>query len=98
MSSTYLLTVLSFKNLLFDLYTSKKALIQIEKGNFEGAEPILLMMMEKAKSNIWQVNTSYNLAKVYMNKGEPEKAKRYIDFVMKYGGDTVYKSEISEML
>ena len=86
------------KNLLFDLYTTKKILIQIEKGNLEGAEQILLMMMEKAKSNLWQVNTSYNLAKVYLQKGNAEQAKRYIDFVMKYGGDTVYKSEISKMI
>ncbi|MBQ4119273.1 MAG: hypothetical protein IJD45_02665 [Clostridia bacterium] len=86
------------KNLLFDLYTMKKILIQIEKGNLEGAEQILLMMMEKAKSNLWQVSTSYNLAKVYLQKGNAEQAKRYIDFVMKYGGDTVYKSEISKMI
>jgi len=86
------------KNLLFDFYTSKKALIEIEKGNLEGAEQILLMMMEKAKSNLWQVSTSYSLAKVYLQKGNAEQAKRYIDFVMKYGGDTVYKSEISKMI
>ena len=86
------------KNLLFDLYTMKKILILIEKGNLEGAEQILLMMMEKAKSNLWQVSTSYNLAKVYLQKGNAEQAKRYIDFVMKYGGDTVYKSEISKMI
>ena len=76
----------------------KKILIQIQKGNLEGAEQILLMMMEKAKSNLWQVSTSYNLAKVYLQKGNAEQAKRYIDFVMKYGGDTVYKSEISKMI
>ena len=86
------------KNLLFDLYTMKKILIQIEKGNYDGAEPILLMMMEKATSNIWQVITSYYLARTYLQKGNNEQAKRYIDFVMKYGGNTIYKAEIAKLI
>ena len=86
------------KNLLFDVYMSKKVIIQIESGNFEGVEQILLMLLEKAKSNLWQVCTSYYLARVYLYSGNTEKAKRYIDFVMQYGGDTVYKAELLKMM
>ena len=77
---------------------SKKVIIQIESGDFEGVEQILLMLLEKAKSNLWQVCTSYYLARVYLHRGNTEKAKRYIDFVMQYGGDTVYKTKLSEIL
>ncbi|MBE6761116.1 MAG: tetratricopeptide repeat protein [Ruminococcaceae bacterium] len=86
------------KNLLFDIYTSKKVILQIETGDFEGAEQILLMLLEKSRSNLWQVCTSYYLARVYLHKGDTEKAKRYIDFAMQYGGDTVYKSELAKMI
>lgn len=86
------------KNQLFDLYTGKKMIVQIERGDFEGAEQIFLMLLEKADSNIFQVCTSYYLARVYLNSGNPEKAKRYIDFVMQYGGDTVYKTELSKII
>ena len=86
------------KNCFLDLYTSKKMLIQIEKGNFEGAEQIFLMMLEKAKTNLQQVSASFHLARVYMNKGETEKAKRYLDFVIQYGGDMMYKSEALKMI
>ena len=86
------------KNQLFDLYTGKKMLIQIEKGNFEGAEQIFLMLLEKADNNMHQVYVSYNLARIYLNGGNTEKAKRYVDFVMQYGGDTVYKTELAKLL
>ena len=85
------------KNQLFDLYTSKKIIIQIEKGNFEGAEQIFLMLLEKAECNMWQVYASYYLARVYLNGGDTEKAKKYLDFVMQYGGDTVYKTELAKL-
>ena len=73
-------------------------LIQIEKGNFEGAEQIFLMLLEKADNNMHQVYVSYNLARIYLNGGNTEKAKRYVDFVMQYGGDTVYKTELAKLL
>ena len=86
------------KNQLFDLYTGKKMIIQIERGNFEGAEQIFLMLLEKAKTNLHQVGICYELARIYLHNGNAEKAKRYIDFVMQYGGDTVYKTKLSEIL
>ena len=85
------------KNQLFDMYTSKKMIVQIERGDFEGAEQIFLMLLEKADSNIFQVCIGYYLARVYLNSGNPEKAKRYMDFVMQYGGDTVYKTKLQNL-
>lgn len=38
-----------------------------------------------------------NLAYVYMNTNRPEQAKRYIDFVLNYGGDTVYRAKTLQL-
>ena len=32
-----------------------------------------------------------------MNTNRPEEAKRYIDFVLNYGGDTVYRAKTLQM-
>lgn len=38
-----------------------------------------------------------NLAYAYMNTNRPEQAKRYIDFVLNYGGDTVYRAKTLQL-
>lgn len=85
------------KSLNFDYYNTKKMIIQIKNGNFEGAEQFFLSMLNKASTNIEQVYDSYQLAYVYMNTNRPEQAERYIDFVLNYGGDTVYRAKILQM-
>ena len=85
------------KSFWFDYYNVKKMIIQMKKGNFEGAEQFFLSMLDKATSNIHQVYESYHLAFVYMNTNRPEEAKRYIDFVLNYGGDTVYRAKTLQM-
>lgn len=85
------------KSLFYDFYNSKKMIMQIKKGDFEGAEQFFLSMLNKATLNIQQVCNSYSLAYIYMNTDHPEKAERYIDFVMNYGGDTVYRAKTLQL-
>lgn len=67
--------------------------MRIKQGNYEGAEEHYKKMMETVKPllPLGKASYSYALGKLYVLKGEPERAKEYLQVAYDLGGDTKYK-------
>lgn len=68
--------------------------IRIKQGNYEGAEEHYKKMMETVKPllPLGKASYSYALGKLLILKGEPERAKEYLQTAYDLGGDTKYKT------
>ena len=67
--------------------------MRIKQGNYEGAEEHYKKMMETVKPllPIGKASYSYALGKLFVLKGEPDKAREYLQVAYDLGGDTKYK-------
>ena len=74
--------------------------IRIKQGNYEGAEEHYKKMMETVKPllPLGKASYSYALGKLFILKGEPEKAREYLQVAYDLGGDTKYKKFAEENL
>lgn len=74
--------------------------IRIKQGNFEGAEEHYKKMMETIKPlyPISKVSYSYAIGRLLVLKGEPERAREYLQTAYDLGGDTKYKKHAEERL
>ena len=74
--------------------------MRIKQGNYEGAEEHYKKMMETVKPllPIGKASYSYALGKLYFLKGEPERAREYLQVACDLGGDTKYKMFAEEIL
>ena len=74
--------------------------MRIKQGNYEGAEEHYKKMMETVKPllPIGKASYSYALGKLYVLKGEPERAREYLQVAYDLGGDTKYKMFAEEIL
>ena len=68
--------------------------IRIKQGNYEGAEEHYKSMMETVKPllPLGKASYSYALGRLLVLKGEPERAKEYLQTAYDLGGDTKYKT------
>lgn len=74
--------------------------IRIKQGNYEGAEEHFKKMLDTIKpiKPLSQVSYSYSLGRLLILKGEPERAKEYLQVAYDLGGDTKYKTFAKEQL
>lgn len=68
--------------------------IRIKQGNYEGAEEHYKKMMETVKPlmPLGKSSYSYALGRLLILKGEPERARDYLQTAYDLGGDTKYKT------
>ena len=69
-------------------------------GNYDGAEEHYKKMLETIKPlcPLTEVSYSYALGKLLILKGEPEKAKEYLNVACEKGGDTKFRKFAEEKL
>ena len=74
--------------------------IRIRQGNFEGAEEHYLKMLDTIKPlyPITEASYSYALGRLFVLKGEPLRAKDYLQKAIDLGGDTKYCKKAEEEL
>lgn len=74
--------------------------MRVKQGNYEGAEEHYLKMMETVKPllPLGKASYSYALGKLLVLKGEPERAREYLQVAYDLGGDTKYKKFAEENL
>lgn len=74
--------------------------IRIKQGNYEGAEEHFLKMLDTIKPlyPLSKASYSYSLGRLLVLKGEPERAKEYLQAAYDVGGDTKYRKKAEEQL
>ena len=74
--------------------------IRIKQGNYEGAEEYYRKMLDTITPlfPLTKVSYSYALGRLLILKGEPERAKEYLQTAYDSGGDTKYKKHAGELL
>ena len=74
--------------------------IRIMDGNYDGAEEHYKKMLATIKPlyPLTEVSYSYALGKLLILKGEPEKAKEYLNVACEKGGDTKFRKFAEEKL
>lgn len=77
-------------NTFYDAYQSQQMLLEMQKGNYEGAEEFFLERLKKESLKITQVYIYYYLADVYQHFGNTERERECLTFVSDNGGDSIY--------
>ena len=74
--------------------------IRIKQGNYEGTEEHYLNALQTIKPlyPITEASYTHALGKLLILKGEPERAKEYLQVACDIGGDTKYKKFAEELL
>ena len=74
--------------------------MRIQQGNYEGAEEHYLKQLDTIKPlyPITEASYSFALGKLLILKGEPERARKYLQVANDLGGDTKYKKFAEELL
>lgn len=74
--------------------------IRIKQGNYEGAEEHYQKQLDTIKPlyPITEASYSHALGKLLFLKGEPERARKYLQKAVDLGGDTKYKKFAEELL
>ena len=74
--------------------------MRIQQGNYEGAEEHYQKQLDTIKPlyPITEASYSHALGKLLVLKGEPERARKYLQTAVDLGGDTKYKKFAEELL
>ena len=74
--------------------------IRIKQGNYEGAEEHFKKMLETTKPlyPLTKVSYSFSLGRLLVLKGEPERARDYLQTAYDLSGDTKFKKLAGEQL
>ena len=74
--------------------------MRIQQGNYEGAEEHYQKQLDTIKPlyPITEASYSHALGKLLFLKGEPERARKYLQVAIDLGGDTKYKKFAEELL
>lgn len=74
--------------------------MRIQQGNYEGAEEHYQKQLDTIKPlyPITEASYSHALGKLLVLKGEPERARKYLQVAIDLGGDTKYKKFAEELL
>lgn len=86
------------KKNLSDVYQTKQVLLEMEKGNYEGAEEHFLKRLKNNKIKITQVYCHYYLAEVYRHVENTKRERECLSFAAEHGGDTVYAEKAKSRL
>ena len=79
-------------------YQTKKILLAMEQGNYEGSEAFFLECLAKETPKLIQVYNHYYLAEVYRHFGNKEREQECLTFVADNGGDSIYAQEARKQL
>ena len=79
-------------------WQQKCVLLDMYRGNYNNAEKYFLTMLDIATTTINKVSFGYYLSQIYIKQQNYEKSKEYLDFVIKYGGDTYFLDRAKESL
>jgi hypothetical protein len=91
--------VSQFRKVSYDNnYMNKRIRINIEKGEFDGAEAYYKLLLETKKKKIEKVAIHYSLGEVYTHYGRTDEAKAAFSYCVEHGGDTIYVSKSKEKL
>ena len=80
------------------LYSFGNVVINVARGNYNGAEDYLNMLFDKDKTLLMKVSAKYYLGDLYVRLGDPEKAASAFEYVLQNGNDTYYAQRASEYL
>lgn len=83
---------------LLSIYNDKCVILNIENGNYDGAEQFFSSAFDKEKSCLGKVSIKYNLGKVYIHYGRLNEAKDAFEYAVKHGGDSYYVIESRRLL
>ena len=74
--------------------------MRIQQGNYEGAEEHYQKQLDTIKPlyPITEASYSHALGKLLILKGEPERARKYLQVAIDLGGDTKYKKFAEELI
>ncbi len=81
-----------------DAYEYKKVQLGIISNQFDGAEKILKIGLEREKSMLSQVSFRYYLGLVYLHEQKMTEARECFTFVVEHGGTTWYVGMAKEKL
>lgn len=88
----------SSRDVFFDAYQSKQILLEMEKGNYEGAEEFFLGCLKKESPKLTRVYNHYYLADIYRHFGNKERERECLTFVTDNGGDSIYAFDADRRL
>lgn len=88
----------STREALEKAYQTKKVLVAMQQGNYEGAEAFFLEYLEQETPKLIQVYNHYYLAEVYRHLGNKEREQECLTFVADNGGDSIYAQEAVKRL
>jgi len=72
--------------------------LNIENGNYDGAEQFFVEAFEKNKGAMSKVNSKYTLGKIYLHQGRLAEAERAFEYAVEFGGSSIYRARATERL
>ncbi|MCL2195024.1 MAG: hypothetical protein FWB76_03645 [Oscillospiraceae bacterium] len=82
----------------YNFYTEKQFSINIEKGDYSGAEEWFLIQFNREKSLLGKVSAQYCLGQIYLHFERFEEAAKAFDYVIEHGNTTYYVAKSRELL
>lgn len=79
-------------------YAACALLLNMAKGNFEGAEEFFTRKFRKARNNYNRVCAQYRLGEIYSHSGDTTKAKEAFEYVAEYGNKLYIAAKAREAL
>jgi tetratricopeptide (TPR) repeat protein len=80
------------------LYTEDIHILNVEKGNYEGAEEMFISMFKRGQTNYECSFASFLLGVVYAHLGNEDDAKFYYKYVVEYGNKLYIADKAAELL
>ena len=71
-------------------YISKKHLVNMENGNYDGCEMHFSLMYNIESSILGKVSAKFTLGKIYLHDGKSIEAKQAFEYVINNGGTSYY--------
>ena len=79
-----------YKNKLLPLYQGKVLALKLAKGELEGLDVAVNLLMQNADNLLTKVSYHKLLAEIYHRTGRDEQARDSLRFILENGGDTYY--------
>ncbi len=77
-------------------WADRKYELQMERGDFEGAESHFLTVFESESKKLPKVCAAYELVLIYRHFGDGKKAQTFLDYVLSNGKDTYYAAALRD--
>ena len=79
-----------YKSKLLPLYQGKVLALKLAKGEFEGLDVAVELLMQNADNLLTKVSDHKMLAEIYHRTGRDAQARDSLRFILENGGDTYY--------